>query len=67
MARRLERLSRPVILVGHEPHLSALSGETASFLAGGEFPVPVGYLAGRISMENRPAGPCPRDPSFRIA
>lgn len=25
MARRLEKLSRPVILVGHEPHLSALA------------------------------------------
>jgi pilus assembly protein CpaC len=29
-----------------EPNLSALSGQTASFLAGGEFPVPVGSTIG---------------------
>ncbi len=29
-----------------EPNLTALSGETASFLAGGEFPVPVGGSTG---------------------
>lgn len=29
-----------------EPNLTALSGETASFLAGGEFPVPVASTAG---------------------
>ena len=26
-----------------EPNLTAISGETATFLAGGEFPVPAGY------------------------
>ena len=26
-----------------EPNLTAISGESASFLAGGEFPVPAGY------------------------
>lgn len=46
-----------------EPTLVALSGETASFLAGGEFPVPVqqsngggGGTAGGISVEFKPFG-----------
>ena len=45
-----------------EPTLVALSGETASFLAGGEFPVPVaqssgtGGGAGSISVEFKPFG-----------
>ena len=26
-----------------EPNLTAISGETATFLAGGEFPIPTGY------------------------
>ena len=26
-----------------EPNLTAISGETANFLAGGEFPIPAGY------------------------
>ena len=30
-----------------EPNLTALSGETASFLAGGEYPIPVSQEAGR--------------------
>ena len=33
-----------------EPNLTALSGETASFLAGGEFPVPVAAIAGTGSV-----------------
>jgi len=43
-----------------EPNLTALSGETASFLAGGEFPIPVSQgnnavtIDGRISMRVRP-------------
>lgn len=45
-----------------EPTLVALSGETASFLAGGEFPVPVaqssgtGGSGGSISVEFKPFG-----------
>lgn len=34
-----------------EPNLTALSGETASFLAGGEFPVPVPQDQNRITIE----------------
>lgn len=34
-----------------EPSLTALSGQTASFLAGGEFPVPVPQSADTISIE----------------
>jgi len=34
-----------------EPSLTALSGETASFLAGGEFPVPVPQSANTITIE----------------
>src|SRR5204863_9835162 len=33
-----------------EPNLTAVSGESASFLAGGEFPVPVAQTQGQISI-----------------
>ena len=39
-----------------EPNLTALSGETASFLAGGEFPVPVSQSLGAISIEYKQYG-----------
>ncbi|WP_373237689.1 type II and III secretion system protein family protein [Cohaesibacter celericrescens] len=39
-----------------EPNLTAISGEKAEFLAGGEFPVPVGYEDGKISIEFKPFG-----------
>lgn len=40
-----------------EPTLSAISGEKASFLAGGEFPVPVGRdREGNITIEYKPFG-----------
>jgi len=40
-----------------EPNLTAISGESARFLAGGEFPVPVSQDAqGRISIEFKPYG-----------
>ena len=40
-----------------EPNLVALSGETASFLAGGEFPVPVGVnLNGQVAIEFKQFG-----------
>lgn len=39
-----------------EPNLSALSGKTAYFLAGGEFPVPVRDDDGDITIEFKPFG-----------
>jgi pilus assembly protein CpaC len=40
-----------------EPTLTAISGETASFLAGGEFPVPTGRdQQGNITIEFKPFG-----------
>ncbi len=40
-----------------EPNLTAISGESAKFLAGGEFPVPVGQDSqGRITVEFKPFG-----------
>lgn len=39
-----------------EPNLTALSGETASFLAGGEFPIPVSQDNNTITIEFRPFG-----------
>lgn len=39
-----------------EPNLTALSGETASFLAGGEFPVPIAQDDGNITIEFKPFG-----------
>lgn len=39
-----------------EPNLTAISGETASFLAGGEFPVPVGQGNSSISVEYKSFG-----------
>ena len=39
-----------------EPSLVALSGDTASFLAGGEFPIPVGQRDGEITVEFKKFG-----------
>ncbi|NUR11290.1 MAG: type II and III secretion system protein family protein, partial [Bradyrhizobium sp.] len=39
-----------------EPNLTALSGETASFLAGGEFPIPVSQGNNAISIEYKQYG-----------
>lgn len=39
-----------------EPNLTALSGETATFLAGGEFPIPVSQDNDTITVEFRPFG-----------
>ena len=39
-----------------EPNLSALSGETASFLAGGEFPIPVSQSLGNVAIEYKQYG-----------
>jgi len=40
-----------------EPNLTTVSGETANFLAGGEFPVPVGLnSSGQVTIEFKPYG-----------
>lgn len=39
-----------------EPNLTALSGETAEFLAGGEFPIPVPQDGDTVTIEYRPFG-----------
>ncbi len=39
-----------------EPNLTALSGETAEFLAGGEFPIPLGQGLGTTTIEYRNYG-----------
>src|SRR5262249_24739261 len=39
-----------------EPNLIALSGDTASFLAGGEFPIPVSSNLGQVSIEFKKYG-----------
>jgi pilus assembly protein CpaC len=39
-----------------EPTLTAISGETANFLAGGEFPIPISQDDSKISVEFKPFG-----------
>ena len=39
-----------------EPNLTALSGETASFLAGGEFPIPISQTLGQVTVEYKQFG-----------
>ncbi|MGE0178612.1 MAG: type II and III secretion system protein family protein [Sphingomonas sp.] len=39
-----------------EPSLTALSGETASFLAGGEFPIPISQSLGTVTIEYKSYG-----------
>lgn len=39
-----------------QPNLTALSGETASFLAGGEFPIPISQEFGTITIEYKQYG-----------
>ena len=39
-----------------EPNLTAITGETASFLAGGEFPIPVSQDDGQVSIEFKKFG-----------
>ncbi len=45
-----------LITVLAEPNLTALSGETASFLAGGEFPIPVAQSLGTVTIEYKEYG-----------
>ncbi len=48
--------TKGVIRTLAEPNLISMSGETASFLAGGEFPIPVPIDEGRIAIEYRKFG-----------
>lgn len=50
----LERIG--VVRTLAEPNLTAISGEAARFLAGGEFPVPVAQEDGAIGIEFKPFG-----------
>jgi pilus assembly protein CpaC len=48
--------SRGVVRTLAEPNLTALSGQEATFLAGGEYPVPVSQTDGGITVEYKPFG-----------
>jgi pilus assembly protein CpaC len=48
--------SRGVVRTLAEPNLTALSGQEAKFLAGGEYPVPTAQSDGAISVEFKPFG-----------
>ncbi|UFI05035.1 type II and III secretion system protein family protein [Roseibium aggregatum] len=54
---QVEALQREgVIRTLAEPTLTAISGENASFLAGGEFPIPISQQDGEISVEFKKFG-----------
>ena len=48
--------AKGVIRTLAEPNLVSMSGETASFLAGGEFPIPIPARDGQIAIEYRKFG-----------
>lgn len=48
--------SKGVVRTLAEPNLTALSGQEAKFLAGGEYPVPVAQDSGTITVEFKPFG-----------
>ncbi len=48
--------SRGVVRTLAEPNLTALSGQNATFLAGGEYPIPVSNEEGTITVEFKPFG-----------
>jgi pilus assembly protein CpaC len=53
----IEALERDgLIKILAEPNLTALSGEEAQFLAGGEFPIPVPQQLGTTTIEYKPFG-----------
>lgn len=53
----LEALERNgMVKILAEPNLTALSGEEAQFLAGGEFPIPVPQQGGTVTIEYKPFG-----------
>ncbi|MEQ1577389.1 MAG: pilus assembly protein N-terminal domain-containing protein, partial [Hyphomicrobium sp.] len=54
MMQALERTG--VVKTLAEPTLTAISGETAKFLAGGEFPVPIAQQDKQISVDWKPFG-----------
>ncbi|WP_346900315.1 type II and III secretion system protein family protein [uncultured Roseibium sp.] len=57
LSASIEALQRDgVIRTLAEPTLTAISGENASFLAGGEFPIPVAQTDGDISIEFKKFG-----------
>jgi len=57
LSASVEALQRDgVIRTLAEPTLTAISGENASFLAGGEFPIPVAQTDGDISIEFKKFG-----------
>lgn len=57
LARTIEAFERNgLVRTLAEPKLTAISGETASFLAGGEFPVPVAQDSNTISVSWKPFG-----------
>jgi pilus assembly protein CpaC len=45
-----------IITILAEPTLTSLSGETATFLAGGEFPIPVSQSLGAVTIEYKQFG-----------
>lgn len=47
---------RGVVRTLAEPNLTALSGQEARFLAGGEYPVPISQRDGQITIEFKPFG-----------
>lgn len=48
--------SRGVVRTLAEPNLTALSGQEAKFLAGGEYPIPVAQDEGTVTIEYKPFG-----------
>ena len=57
LAATLEALERTnLVRTLAEPNLTAISGEAAKFLAGGEFPIPVSVDNGQIGVEWKPFG-----------
>lgn len=48
--------SKGVVRTLAEPNLTALSGQEAKFLAGGEYPIPVSQEEGTITVEYKPFG-----------
>lgn len=48
--------SRGVVRSLAEPNLTALSGQEATFLAGGEYPIPVSQEQGVVTIEYKPFG-----------
>jgi len=48
--------SKGVVRTLAEPNLTALSGQEAKFLAGGEYPIPVSAADGTVTVEYKPFG-----------